>query len=533
MVFTSFKFIIFFALVFIFYYSVMKKCQWKWLLLSSYVFYMAASPIYVIFLLASTVVTYSSARLIDDNNSNLSGYLKENKNNLTKEEKKKIKGKVERQNRAILTVSIIITLGMLIILKYSVFIVDNFILFAGVFGKEFQSPTWNIILPVGLSFYTFQTLGYCVDVFRGMYRSQNNFFKYALFVSYFPQILQGPIGNYGELEKELYSRKEFEYERICKGVIRAAWGFFKKMVIADNIAIIINPVFDSVDGYYGITVIFALVMYAIQLYADFSGFMDIALGASEMLGIKLGENFDTPYFSKSIPEFWRRWHISLGSWFRNYVFYSVLRGRKCEKIRKKYKKLGKTDKANNITTAIALSAVWLTTGIWHGANWSFIAWGVYYGVIIIFSTVFFKKSKNDNAQSDKTQSEDCTEIVNRQFRFVDLFRILRTFSIVVVGYSIFRPENLMTTGKLWINAFSGIGIDSLKILLTGKKIVFIIAMVSTLILFIRDVASTKINVEEWIRKQNVFVRWMIYIGLIIAILIFKAGETQSFSYFKF
>ncbi len=513
MAFTSFKFIFFFMIVFIIYYSVMKEKQWQWLLIVSYVFYAMASPLYTIMLFLVTAIGYYVAIKIDEKNSITETYIKEHKEELDKEKKKEIKNNRDRYNKAYLVAGIIISLLPLIILKYSLFITENMCFIFGGHVAE-DSFLYKFVLPIGLSFYTFENIGYMTDVYRGMVKPEKSIFKYMLFISYFPQILQGPIASYKDLSQNLYEKHEFNYEEASKGALRACFGFFKKMVIADNIAIIINPVFDSGNDYYGIAVIYALFMYAILLYADFSGFMDIALGCSKMLGIDLKENFETPYFSKNVPEFWRRWHISLGAWFRDYVFYSVLRSKFCDKIRKKYKEKKKVQKGNSLCNAWALIVVWLTTGIWHGANWSFIIWGIYYGIIIILSQTL---RKNDGEGS----------------KFKNTLSIAGTFLIVLVGYSIFRPENIMTTVTLWKNAVSNVGIWSLKELLVGKKIIFIISVISSLVLLIRDIVSTRVNVEEYLRKQKTAVRWAVYVALVLSILIFKAIETQSFSYFKF
>ena len=339
MVFTTLKFMIFMAVIFVMYYAMPKSKQWWLLLIASYIFYAFASPVYLIFLFATTGITYCGGRLLELNYSLRDEYLRARKPELSKEEKKCYKAKIASEQKIVLATVIVLLLLMLGIFKYATFVLNNFSGLLGVFGLDVNNLTLKIILPVGLSFYIFQSLGYCIDVYREMVKAERNFFRYALYVSFFPQILQGPIGDYNRLAQQLYMEHEFIYKNAKYGIQRITWGFFKKLVIANQISLVIDNIWASYDSYSGLVFwMFVLTMYSFQLYADFSGYMDIAIGCSQMLGITLDENFDTPYFSKSIVEFWRKWHITLGAWFKNYVFYSILRTNWCNYIRKKYKK---------------------------------------------------------------------------------------------------------------------------------------------------------------------------------------------------
>ena len=288
MVFTTPEFIVFFAVVFVAYWALPSRGRWGLLLAASWLFYAWASPYYLIFLGVTTGATYLAAVGMD-----------------TKRLSRKWGG----------VGAAVVTIGMLVVFKYLEFLFANVNWLMGAVGVQAALPAVKLLLPIGLSFYVFQSLGYCIDVQREIVSAERNFFKHALFVSYFPQILQGPIGDYGRLAPQLFEKKTFNYEQAVYGIQRVAWGFFKKVMVANIIADRINPVWSAVGDYPGLICWSAiLVLYAIQLYADFSGYMDIACGCSQMLGVRLDENFQCPYFAKSIADFWRRWHITLGAY---------------------------------------------------------------------------------------------------------------------------------------------------------------------------------------------------------------------------
>ena len=395
MVFTTPEFIVFFAAVFVAYWALPSRGRWGLLLAASWLFYAWASPYYLIFLGVTTVVTYLAAVGMDT---------------------KRISRKWGGVGAAVATI------GMLVVFKYLEFLFANVNWLMGAVGVHAALPAVKLLLPIGLSFYVFQSLGYCIDVQREIVSAERNFFKHALFVSYFPQILQGPIGDYGRLAPQLFEKKTFDYEQAVYGIQRVAWGFFKKVMVANIIADRINPVWSAVGDYPGLICWSAiLVLYAIQLYADFSGYMDIACGCSQMLGVRLDENFQCPYFAKSIADFWRRWHITLGAWFKNYVFYPLLRGGLLTKLRKRLK--GRRKLANTVPTVLALFVVWFLIGLWHGADWSYVAYGLFHGAFIILAVVLAPVTDRFHAR--------CPALVNSKGYAV--FQMARTFAIVTVG----------------------------------------------------------------------------------------------------
>ena len=499
MVFTTLEFILFFAAVFVVYWALPSRTRWGMLLAASWFFYAWASPYYLIFLGVTTGVTYLAAVGMD----------------------------TKRISRTWGVVwAAVITIGMLVVFKYLEFLFANVNWLMGVVGVHASLPAVKLLLPIGLSFYVFQSLGYCIDVQREIVPAERNFFKHALFVSYFPQIMQGPIGDYGRLAPQLFEKKSFNYEQAVFGIQRVAWGFFKKVMIANIVADRINPVWDAVGDYPGFICWSAiLVLYAIQLYADFSGYMDIACGCSQMLGIKLDENFNCPYFARSVSEFWRRWHMTLTSWFKNYLFYPLLRSGWNMRVRKAF---SSRYLSSAVPVSIALAIVWAATGLWHGASWGYVAWGVYYGVFMILGVVL----------------APAYDAFHKKFPRLtgswpySLFQMVRTFAIVTIGYAIFKPADLATTGEIlrqMFNAIDGGGVYQIQYTLHHS---FIKVFAWIALMFAVDVVHyTKPNgtIRAWLRRVPLPVRWTIYVaGLWLMVFYGEYGSGfEQFEYFKF
>lgn len=295
------------------------------------------------------------------------------------------------------------------------------------------------------------------------------------------------------------------------------------MVIADKIAPIITGVISGIDGYFGKNIIIAIVLYAIELYADFSGYMDIAIGCSKMLRIKITENFDSPYLSKSIAEYWRRWHMSLGAWFRDYVYYPLLRSKRAEKIRKYYKSSNNKYLANNMPTVFALAVLWLLIGFWHGSTWAFVLYGMYHGLIIIISTLLspvYTKFYKKFPKFVKT-------------KFYEIFQICRTFGLVLIGYFLFVTGDLNITAQMFKNLFMfNKNSISLRALTTFDFKISV--LLGTIIILVLDIFGYyKIDVYEKIRKLPIVLRWLIYASGVFIIFMLSTGEAQEFLYFKF
>ena len=334
--------------------------------------------------------------------------------------------KSEKQKNIILVFVILINLFMLIVFKYTNFLISTI---NSILHGKVHFSTVSLILPLGISFYVFQLISYLLDVKRGIIKAERNLLNFALYLLYFPQLIQGPIERYGNLAKEFNVLPSFDYIRITNGLKRIGWGLLKKLYIADFFGLYVNDVYSNVQSASSLSIILATVFYAVQIYADFSGYMDVAIGASEILGIKISENFNHPYFSKTIAEFWRRWHITLGAWFKDYLFYPVFRS--CnDKMGKKLRKHGYKKLSKKLPQVISLIVVWSSTGLWHGASWTFVLWGLWHGFFIIIESLFEKKSNQVKTKLGITDSSG--------FAF---FQVIRTFIIVCIGYSFFRANS--------------------------------------------------------------------------------------------
>lgn len=524
MSFLTTQYLAFLGILFLAYYilgAINKKIQWIILLAASYVFYGFYSIKHMAFLLFSTLVTWAASVFISN------CYQREKEEiaadaDITKEKKKLIKAAYGKKRTHWVILAVVLNIGLLFLMKYANFGIESF---NSLFGLNIGRLQW-VVLPLGFSFYTFQSLGYCIDVYRGVVDAQRNPLKYALFVSFFPQLCEGPIGNYSELSPQLFEGHSFDYDSFVKGLIRILVGTFKKVVVADTIALFVDPVYAYYWDYSGAVLLIATFLYAIQLYADFSGYIDIALGSSACLGIHLTENFSTPYFSTSITEFWRRWHISLGTWFRNYLYYPVLRSKAISSYGKKLSKAGKKKLASSLTATIGLAITWTVIGMWHGAAYKFIFYGWYHGFFIILAVWMgdtYKKAKEALHIKD-----------NNAWK---LFQIVRTFVIVVIGYVLFRANGFTDAIHIYYRiatAFSYEGaLSGLYLLSTGD---WIVVLFGTAVIFLFDLVERKTAIADWIYSRKIVLRWpILYVLLAITLLFFlnRPADAGNFIYFNF
>ena len=487
MVFTSFAFCAFIVLLFVIYYTIPRikgGIQWLVLLSFSLFFYMYNSPRYAIFLCASILTTWISARYI--------------------------------QKKAVFPLCIIFNLGILCFVKYAP-------LFAGLNGRSLD---W-LIIPLGISFYTFQSMGYLIDVKRGLTEPEKNLLKYALFVSFFPQISQGPIGRCESLMPQLISDHSFDYDRFVRGLERMLLGFFKKILIANNLARIVDDAYGNYDMYSGKIMILATLMYAFQLYADFSGYMDIAVGTGECLGITLSENFRTPYFSKNISEYWRRWHITLGAWFKDYLYYPLLRTRVITDMNRALRKSGHKKAARSITTSIGLLITWLCIGMWHGASLNFIAHGLFHGFFLIMAIVL----------SDLYVSCRNKLHIHDDSRIFNIFRMLRTFTIVNIGYVLFRSDSMGMALGIYKRIFGHFNDDGLIVFLHSfDRAFWIITLTAMAVCFLIDMIEAKSKWLDMLHRLPVVLRWSVLYIMSFFTLIYafdQPASAQAFLYFDF
>lgn len=385
MLFTSYEFIAFLAVVFVLYYLVPKRAQWPLLLVFSYVFYYLADWHYLIFILVTTISTYLISIKMEQINALQKAYLDEHKGELSREKKKAYKAKMKAKKWHWLLACLFLNIGILAVTKYTNFVINNINTFLNDASKL---QLVNMIIPMGISFYTFQTMGYIIDVYRGKQEAQKNPFKLALFVSFFPQLVQGPISRYGDLSQTLFSEHKFVGKNISFGLTRILWGYFKKVVIADRIITAVTTLVGNPETYTGTYVFIAMMFYAFELYCDFTGGIDITIGIAEVMGIRVAENFNLPYFSKNIKEYWNRWHITMGTWFTDYIFYPISVSGPMLKLSKWSRShLGETI-GKRVPVYLSSFVVWFATGIWHGAAWNFIVWGLMNFVVIMISQEF-------------------------------------------------------------------------------------------------------------------------------------------------
>lgn len=385
MLFTSYGFMGFAAVLLFIYYLIPQKYQWLLLLLFSYIFYCAASPFYLIYILTTTITVWFAACQIGKNTERQSSYLKLHKEEMSREEKKAYKNRQKKKRAGWMTACILLNIGILAVVKYANFLIESVNGVLSAFGKTGGLSFVSLALPMGISFYTFQAIGYLVDVNRGTVRAEKNPFRFALFVSFFPQLIQGPISRFGDLSESLYKEHSFDGKTVCYGLQRVLWGFFKKLVIADRILPAVTLITGDASYYKGAYAFAGMLLYTLELYADFTGGIDITIGIAQALGIKVRENFIRPYFSKSLKEYWRRWHISMCSWFRDYIFYPVSSGRALQKFSKFSRQHFGASVGKRLPVYISSFVVWLATGIWHGASWNFVVWGLANWAVLMIS----------------------------------------------------------------------------------------------------------------------------------------------------
>ena len=523
MSYTSVNFLIFVtATILVYFLFPLKKYKWTVLLVASYVFYLFAGYKYAAFILFTTISTYLIALWMDKTSVKSKEYLREHKEDLSRDEKKKYKEKTKRNKKLMLALALVLNFGILAFLKYANFFIGSFNDLMGAFGMNFSATTLNLFLPLGISFYTFQSMGYLIDIYRDTVPAQRNFFKLALFVSFFPQIVQGPIGIYSNLAEQLYEPHRFDYDRFRHGFMLILWGLFKKMAIADRAIIAINTVTEHYSAYGGTTLTFTIILYSLQLYMDFSGGIDISRGVAQIFGIDMMENFRRPYFSKDISEYWRRWHISLGNWFKNYLFYPLAMSNAFLNVSKNIKKskFGSTKAGAHIAkvlpTSFASFIVFFMVGIWHGANWKYVAFGVYNGGLIMLAVLLKPVFEGAlNRLHIRAESVPYTA-----------FRIVRTYLLVLVGY-VFDVAPTFNQAILTFRLFftdqnfrvgygeiTELGINKLEFAFIGLATIFIF------IVSVIQERHASTDIRTMLDKKPAIIRWgVVFIG-IMAVLIF-------------
>ena len=381
MLFTSTGFLIFLGIVFALYAIAPQKHRWFVLLVGSLTFYGFAGPSFLVYICATIVTTYCYTvllrRLREKRDATLAV--------ADKDEKKAAKVAYKRAAKKWFVAALVVNLGILAVVKYADFMIGNTNTVMGWFGAGYRLTFLSIAMPMGISFYTFQTVGYIIDVYREKAVPERNILKLGLFVSFFPQVIQGPISRWNDLSQTLYTGAQLNGHDFSRGAQRVLWGFFKKLVIADRLWPALDVLISNPDDYMGAFYLLSILLYAIILFCDFTGGLDITIGVAEMFGIKLAENFDRPFYSKSIQEYWHRWHITMYTWFRDYVFYPMSVGKSMLRLSKWGRRVFGDAVGKRLPVHISLIWVWFLTGFWHGATWNFIVWGLANGLVIMIS----------------------------------------------------------------------------------------------------------------------------------------------------
>lgn len=525
MLFTSFEFLGFLLVLFVLYYTIPKKFQWMLLLAASYIFYAFAGWWCLPFIAATTIGTYFTAGKIGKLHETQSAYIKENKKLLSKDEKKEYKSKMQKKRGVWLAVGLVFTIGILAVVKYTDFLIENVNSILGLFSGDLSISPLNILLPMGLSFYIFQTAGYLIDVWRGKYPPERNFFRLALFVSFFPQLIQGPISRYDDLSQTLYSEHKFESKTFSFGMQRILWGFFKKLVIADRLLPAVSVLIANPEQFQGGYVVAEMLLWAAVLYADFTGGIDITIGIAQSLGITLKENFDKPFFSKNIEEYWRRWHITMGSWFRDYLFYPLSLCSPMKSVTKWSKnKLG-TGAAKRVPVYLTTIILWFATGLWHGASWNFIVWGLLNGVIIIISQELkpLYEKFHSKTKIGKTWWYTFFQIV-RTFFLMSSLRLLDCYRDVQTCFKQFATIFYKFNPKIFF--------DGSLLKLGVSQADFIVALIAIALLIFVSTISRKESAREILARKPAVVRYGVIFVLFFVVLIFGAyGQGYDSSQF--
>lgn len=484
MLFNSLQYLIFFPIVVGLYFLIPYKYRWAILLAGSYYFYMAWKPAYIILIIFSTLIDYSAGIMM---------------------------GKTEdkRKRKKYLYLSLFTNLSLLFLFKYFNFFNDSAKTVLDYLNIPFALPTFKLLLPMGISFYTFQTLSYSIDVYKGVIEAEKHLGIFALYVTFFPQLVAGPIERSDNLLPQFREKHDFDYKLATNGLKLMAWGMFKKVVIADKVAILVNTVYNDVDSFTGFPLILATLAFAFQIFCDFSGYSDIAIGSAQFMGFRLMKNFERPYFARSISEFWNRWHISLSTWFKDYL-YIPLGGNRVKRNR----------------WFLNLFITFLISGLWHGANWTFLAWGIIHALyqIIGIITKPFRVKIIETIRLDK---------LTYLYKFI---QIGITFSLVTFAWIFFRANSISDAIYVIKNMFYGdfsnlydqasnLGLDSFQLN---------ISIISIILMELVHLLQAKVgSIRDFVSRRPILIRWALYYILVVWIIVFASFGSQEFIYFQF
>lgn len=488
MLFNSFHFFVFFIVVTITYFALPHRYRWLLLLASSCYFYMAFVPVYLLILGFTIVIDYFSGLYIE-----------------------KTTGK---RKKLYLIISLAANIGVLAFFKYYNFLNENLTVLLHGAGYQNPVPSLAILLPLGLSFHTFQAMSYTIEIYRGNQAAEKHFGIYALYVMFYPQLVAGPIERPQNLLHQFYEKHRFDYHRITDGLKLMAWGLFKKVVIADRLAVVVDHVYGSPQDHGSIILLLATVFFSFQIYCDFSGYSDMAIGAAQVMGFRLMKNFDRPYHAKNIREFWGRWHISLSTWFRDYL-YIPLGGNRVSFPR----------------WYINLFIVFVISGLWHGANWTFIVWGALHGFFMVFGLIT-QNWRNNMAQ--KTGLHQYPVIYNT-------LSVVTTFLLVSFAWIFFRADSISNAYYILKKIIYGLPDELAQILhnapvnldLGTSPVELVVALSAIIFMEVIHGLQNKYEIPKLLNSQPVVVRWAVYYAAVFIVLFLGIYENRQFIYFQF
>lgn len=480
---------------------------------ASYVFFWLFSRTLIIWLLLTTLSMYGFGLWLSRLNQEKSEKLK----TCEKSEKKALKEVYKKKKRRVAVLAALLHIGALLVLKYSAFAGNSLNGFLKTAGSGFSVPVWKFMLPIGISFYTLMAVSYIVDIYRDKIEADRNLLRVALFISYFPHIMEGPICRYEDTAEAIYECKRTTYRNLAFGYQRMLYGYMKKIVIADRLNLAVLTIFDKYQKFDGGIIAMGMVLYTIQLYMEFSGTLDVVIGSGQLFGVRLPENFKQPFFSKSVSEFWTRWHITLGTWFKDYIFYPLSLSKPLKNLTSKARKRIGNYYGPLIAGSIALFCVWFCNGLWHGAAFSYIFFGLYHFVMILTGNLVEPLSKKVLPKLH----------INRNGKGYTLFRIVRTTLFVFVGELFFRANGLRAGLAMFRKMITDFTLKSFKdgtyLAVRLDKQDFLIVAVGVLLVFIISLMKEKgIQIREAVAAKPIVLRWALYYALILFVVVFGA-----------
>ncbi len=535
MVLNSLNFLLFLGLVILVYYIVPKKFQWAILLIASYGFYLSSGIKHVIYIIFTTLFTYASGLYMQSLRDKQQQKIEALGEEATKEQKRELKKEVQKKVHTVQVITVLVNLGVLAAVKCLNLVIGGLNDAFALFKWDASMPFVNIIVPLGLSYYTFNCIGYLIDIGRGKHAAERHLGKFALFASFFPSIVQGPLFRFNDVGMQLQKPHELDYNNLKYGAQLILWGFFKKLVIADRVAPVVKTIFaEGFEYTSGSQILFAVVMYSFQIYGDFSGGTDITRGAAQMLGIELPLNFERPFFATSMADFWRRWHMSLGAWMREFVFFPIMLCKPVTAISKSFRKKFGNHAAKMVPSVAAPLVVFFLIGIWHGVTWQYIVNGLY-NAILISSTVALTPFYEKLAKWLR---------INTEAFSWKLFQMARTFGLLCISRVIVKAPSLAEAFRMIKAMFTSVNLSFLtgsngQIFKYGldKKGMAVLIVSLVVLLVVGILQENGLKIREALARQNLVFRWGIILLLLAVVMVFgiygPSYDASAFIYGRF